>query len=841
MKRRLLIICNMFIILFMIFYILFFAFSQRDKSVRTDKHAFLNTVEVMKQVSSNYLYSSQNICNNWAKYIDSGSFTMEEAMAQVSRMNADDKNSIQLLSADTLTGLSSVAKTTDKKDFSVSYAVGYKTLSEELRSFAQQTDADSELHVTRNFTSPMSGDFVVAFVSPVSLADDAGQTYQGLLLYLNSLDRIQSNWVFPVGYKSAEISIVDEKGDYIICADSMKGANFYEFIRSYNDLSYPESDAIRDKVNENESGGFDYRDSIGRKTYYTYVHIQGGNWILIGAIPIADMNIAEFPLALVLVLFVCFLTLILVNGVSFMYLNRKLAASLKEATQASKAKSDFLSSMSHDIRTPMNAIVGMTAIARRSIEEPEQVKDCLNKIDLASRHLLTLINDILDISRVESGKLRLNPEKFPLPKAMQSLINMMYPDIREKHLVFSVYTENIFAEDLIADELRISQIWINILSNAIKYTEAGGKVSVLLREEAAENDKIRLIYQVTDTGIGMSQEFLKTIFDAFTRATDSRINEIQGTGLGMTITKRMTDLMGGNIEVKSELGKGSVFTVTLPLERAKDAETEVKLPPLSLLISDSDPEILREAAVTLREMGAAAETVCSYTDTVSMIREKQEKAQPFDTVIVNADLFDGADQTALRTLREAAGDKTKILLASYDYSSLSEEQIRAGIDGRIVMPYFRSVLDNALNSFDRKAEDAASEPVNKTYSGINILVAEDNDLNWEIINRLLSFYGISSSRAQNGQECVDILAEADKNQYLLILMDIQMPVMNGYEAAEKIRSMRDIGKASIPIIAMTADAFQEDVERCRKAGMNGHIAKPINIDTVLKAVDQYSI
>jgi two-component system sensor histidine kinase/response regulator len=192
-------------------------------------------------------------------------------------------------------------------------------------------------------------------------------------------------------------------------------------------------------------------------------------------------------------------------------------------------------------------------------------------------------------------------------------------------------------------------------------------------------------------------------------------------------------------------------------------------------------------------------------------------------------------------LREAAGDKTKILLASYDYSSLSEEQIRAGIDGRIVMPYFRSVLDNALNSFDRKAEDAASEPVNKTYSGINILVAEDNDLNWEIINRLLSFYGISSSRAQNGQECVDILAEADKNQYLLILMDIQMPVMNGYEAAEKIRSMRDIGKASIPIIAMTADAFQEDVERCRKAGMNGHIAKPINIDTVLKAVDQYSI
>jgi len=829
----------MLIILFMIFYILFFAFSQRDNSVRTDKHAFLNTVEVMKQVSSNYLYSSQNICNNWAEYINSGTFTMEEAMAQVSRMNTDDKNSIQFLLTDTMTGISSVPKITDKKDFSVSYAGNYKTLSDELRSFAQQTSDGSKLHVTRNFTNPVNGDFVVAFVSPVSLVDDAGKACQGLLLYLNSLDQIQSSWVFPIGYKSAEIAMVDEEGDYIIRADSMKSANFYEFIRSYNNLSYPESDAVRDMVRKNESGGFDYLDSVGRQTYYTYVHMQEGNWTMIGAIPIADMNIAKLPWSLVLVLFAGFLMLILINGVSFVHLNRKLTVSLKEAEQASKAKSDFLSSMSHDIRTPMNAIIGMAAIAKRSIDEPEQVKDCLNKIDLASRHLLTLINDILDISRVESGKLRLNPEKFALPKAMQNLINIMYPDIREKHLQFNVYTENIIAEYLIADELRISQIWINILSNAIKYTEAGGRVSVLIREEPAENDKIRLIYQVSDTGIGMSQDFMKTIFDAFTRATDSRINEIQGTGLGMTITKRMTDLMGGNIEVKSELEKGSVFTVTLPLERVKEAEADIRLPSLSLLISDSDPAILKETGAVLKEMGVTAETAGSFKDAISKAREKREKAQSFDTVIVNADLFDDTDETALRTLREAAGEGAKILLASYDYSSLSEEQIGAGIDGRVVMPYFKSVLRNALNSFAPGTADAGTEPVKRIYSGVNILVAEDNDLNWEIINRLLSFYGISSSRAKNGQECLDILAQADKNRYLLILMDIQMPVMDGYEAAKKIRAMQDIGKASVPIIAMTADAFQEDVEKCRSAGMNGHIAKPVNINMVLKAVDQY--
>ena len=457
MKRKSLIIRNMLIIMSMISYVLFFAFSQRDNSIQIDKNAFLNTMEVMKQVSSNYLYSNQNICNNWAAYIDSGTFTMKEAMTQVSRMNSDNKNSIQFLSADTLTGISSASKITDNNDFSVSYESGYQTLPDELRGFIQPASDASKLHVTRSFTNPVNGEFVVAFVSPVSLADDSGKNFQGLLLYLKSLDQIKSNWVFPVGYKNAEIAMMDEDGNYIIRSDSMKGANFYEFIRSYNSLSYPESDAVRDAVNENTGGGFDYLDSVGRETYFTYVHMQEGSWILIGAIPLADMNIAEFPWMLVLVLFAGFLILIFINGASFIRLNRKLAVSLKDAEQASKAKTDFLSSMSHDIRTPMNAIVGMTAIAKRSVDEPEEVMNSLNKIDLASRHLLTLINDILDISRVESGKLRLNPEKFALPEAMQNLISIMYPDIREKNLVFNVYIENIIAEKLIADELRISQ------------------------------------------------------------------------------------------------------------------------------------------------------------------------------------------------------------------------------------------------------------------------------------------------------------------------------------------------------------------------------------------------
>ncbi len=835
---------NILIILAMVGYVLFFSFSQRERSVQTEKRSFLSTVEVMEKVSSNYLLSCQRICNDWAKSINAGQYTMDEAMVCLQNMNADDGLSIQLLRADTLAGLSSLPKTLDPGDYSVAYTRTYGTLYEQLLSFAAaETDGDG-IHVTRNFSNPVNGDFVVAFCGRVTLYDETGTPYGALVLLLDRLERMKASWVFPVGYADAQIAIIDEDGNYIIRADSMKSENFYEFIRAYNDLTYPQSDALRGEVNGESVGSLEYRNAGGRETLYAYTHLgSGGNWLLIGAIPISSLNTARLQWSLLAATCLAFLLLIVLDGTYFIALSKRLAASLKEAESANRAKTNFLSSMSHDIRTPMNAIVGMTAIAEKSLDDREQVKDCLGKIDLASNHLLTLINDILDISRVESGNVRLNPSAFSLAEAMRNVVNILYPQAREKGLSFDVHLNGIVRERIVADELRLNQIWINILSNAVKYTNAGGRVVVALREEVVPGDEqnVRLIYQVSDTGIGMTEEFLRTIYAPFTRAADSRTDGIQGSGLGMAITKQIVDLMKGTIDVKSELDKGTVFTVTLTLPAAADELESARFPGLRVLVEDGDPAVLLDAAAALRALGAEADTAADGRQAAELVRTGRAEARDYDVVLLDASPSDGDGAAAAAAIRGAAGGpRPAVLLSSYDSPDLSDGERAAGADGRILKPYFRSVLVKRLNSALYPPDEPEERKPERQFSGLSVLVAEDNDLNWEILDRMLSFYGIVARRAENGRSCLEILRNAARRQYRMIFMDIQMPVMNGYDAARAIRSLSDGEKAAIPIIAMTADAFAEDVENCKKAGMNGHIAKPINMEKVLAAIEKYA-
>jgi two-component system sensor histidine kinase/response regulator len=839
MKKTIVIILNILVIIAMISYVVLFSFSQRESFVQSEKKAFTSTVEVMEQVSSNYLLSCQNICDNWASYVNSVRYTMPEAMEQLARMNTDESISIQLLRAENLTGLSSIAKRQDAEDYTVTYTEKYSTLYDELRAFAGAGASDSGIRVTRNFNNPVNGDFVVAFCQKIALYDENG-AYSALLLYIDQLSQFRKRWVFPVGYSDAQIAMIDSDGEYIIRADSMKSENFYEFIRAYNNLTYPQSYALRTQVNAGDTGGFGYLNATGQQTYYAYTHLSGGNWLLVGAIPLKDLSGASVQWSLVAVICFGFLVLLFLNVAYFLFLNRKLAVSLTAAESASRAKTDFLSSMSHDIRTPMNAIIGMTAIARRNVENPVQVGDCLTKIGLASDHLLTLINDVLDISRVESGKLSLNPVGFSLAEAMQNLVNIMYPAAAEKRLRFEVYIDNIGRERLVADKLRLSQIWINILSNAIKYTGSGGSVTVSLREENAEHGKIRLVYRVADNGIGMSAEFKKTIFDAFSRATDSRINEIQGSGLGMTITKQMTDLMGGNIQVESELGKGSVFTVTLPFEAAEGEPEGKTFPGLTALVADADGHVVSSALSVLSEMCVNAEGAFDARQAIDLTARRHAEKNGFDVIFVGSNLPEMEGAACIAALRAAAGsDQTKIIAASYDYAGLSEAERAAGADGHIMKPCFRTTLREKLDDiFDPENSVKVRKP-EKSYAGLRLLVAEDNDLNWEIIDELLSYHGILSERAENGRVCVDMLESAEAGRYQMIFMDIQMPVMNGLEATREIRALPEAEKARIPIIAMTADAFAEDVEKCKSAGMNGHVAKPLSIDRVLAEIDKF--
>ncbi len=513
--------------------------------------------------------------------------------------------------------------------------------------------------------------------------------------------------------------------------------------------------------------------------------------------------------------------------------NRQLRAAVSSADRANRAKTDFLSMMSHDIRTPMNAIIGLTTIAGKNAEDPASVRENLHKIGLASNHLLTLINDILDISKVESGKLTMNPVTFSMVECAENLINISQPMVKEKNIDLNFRTNRFDHECLYADQLRLNQIFINLLSNAIKYTEPGGKVCVDMREEPGETDKsVKLTYTVSDTGMGMSPEFMARMYQPFSRQTDSRVNSIQGTGLGLAITKKMIDLMNGTIDCRSEQGKGTTFTVTLDIPIADRPAEDFVLSHVKVLLADDDEILLDTAKDTLHSIGVEADTAKNGLEAVDMI------SGPGDYQVIILDckmpVMDGME--AARRIRAKIGDEVPILMISaYDKSDMEEAVKGVSINGFISKPLFRSKLYAKLSEvLGIESSGTSQEDDGADIAGMRILVAEDNDINWEIISMMLQMHGVESERAENGQVALERMARASQGEFNLIFMDIQMPVMNGIDATKAIRALDDPWASRIPIIAMTADAFSENVAACLAAGMNGHIAKPIDMKLVLK-------
>lgn len=527
--------------------------------------------------------------------------------------------------------------------------------------------------------------------------------------------------------------------------------------------------------------------------------------------------------------------------------SRKQMAALElaknEANKANKAKSEFLSNMSHDIRTPMNGIVGMTAIAMTNMNDTQKVQECLRKIALSSKHLLGLINDVLDMSKIESGKLSLNMDKLSLRDTMESIVNIVQPQIKSRNQHFDIFIQKIECEDVYCDSVRLNQILINLLSNAVKFTPEEGRVNVYLSQEPSPvgENFVRCHFRVKDSGIGMEPEFQKTIFDTFTRAHDSKVQKIEGTGLGMAITKAIVEAMKGTIELTSALGQGSEFHVTLDLERAYVQEADMVLPPWKMLVVDNNEDLCHSAVATLKEIGAKAEYALSGDKAVSMV-EKQHKAHDDYQVVLLDWKMPGMDgmQTA-REIRKVVGeDVTILIISAYDWSDIEKEAREAGAQGFISKPLFKSNLYLGLSRYieGASAEEEESEEESPQFTGKRILLAEDNDLNWEIAEELLSEAGFELERAENGQICIDMFERSEIGYYDVVLMDIRMPVMNGYDAARGIRSLHR-ADASLPIIAMTADAFSDDIQRCLESGMNAHIAKPIDVGQVIQQLKKY--
>ena len=522
-----------------------------------------------------------------------------------------------------------------------------------------------------------------------------------------------------------------------------------------------------------------------------------------------------------------------------------LQDALLVAQKANDAKRDFLSRMSHEIRTPMNAIIGMSAIAFNYLDDKKRTADCLSKITFSSKHLLMLLNDVLDMSKIENGKLNIRQELFDLKNLVTSLADINYGLATAKGLAFEIVISGFKDELLLGDSMRVNQILLNLLSNAIKFTPKGGSVRLEIRMLRSASDKIWLRFIVKDSGIGMKKEFLEHLYEPFEQADNGIARKYGGTGLGMAITKNLVAIMDGTIEVESQEGAGTTFMVDLPFGVSKvDKKTAADMEEMRVLVVDDDNDTCEHAAVLLKGMGVNVDWALNGFEAIEKVRSAcEDDGRCYDVCFIDWCMpeLDGIE-TARRMRRYVDPDVLIIIISAYDWSGIEEQAKAAGVNAFIAKPFFASNLYNTLLTVSRKPELGFSAVGNKEtydFGGKKVLLVEDNELNMEIASELLKFVNLQVEHAENGKVAVDIFRNSKEKEYALIFMDIQMPLMNGYDAARCIRSSEHPAAGTIPIIAMTANAFTDDVQAAFDAGMNGHLAKPIDVEALYKTIARY--
>lgn len=526
--------------------------------------------------------------------------------------------------------------------------------------------------------------------------------------------------------------------------------------------------------------------------------------------------------------------------------HKALKDAYRAAENASRAKTEFLSNMSHDIRTPMNAIVGLTAIAGANIENQDRVVECLGKITKSSRHLLGLINEVLDMARIESGRMSLAEEDFSLPELVDNLLTLTKPAIDEHKHQFEVHVEHIEHEAVCGDSLRIQQVFVNLMSNAVKYTPDGGNITLTIKEKPNGFSELGCYeFSIEDNGIGMTPEFQKIMFEPFSRADDHRTTKVQGTGLGMAIARNIVNLMNGDIQVESAPNKGTKITVTVYLKlQENEKEQEKELLDLPVLVVDDDKTCCESTVATLQEIGIAGEWVLTGKEAVERCYARHETNSDYFAVILDWKMPEMDGIATARKIRERVGEEvTIIILTSFDFSEIEEEARAAGVNAFMAKPLFRSRLTATLRQFtsgkkEKNARNYLEDFAKENYAGKRILLVEDNELNREIATEIIGMTGVTIDSAENGKIAVEKVMEAPEKWYDLIFMDIQMPIMNGYEATAAIRALTG-NRGKVPIIAMTANAFAEDVQLAKNTGMNEHIAKPLDLNKLNDVLKQW--
>ena len=651
--------------------------------------------------------------------------------------------------------------------------------------------------------------------------------------------------------------IIRSDGSFVIRGNELGDDYFSRINKMYEELDGKTPEAYARELRQAMAAGVTYtgRAKINGIVNHIYgVPLLNSEWYLVIAMPYDSLDGLINQLSIErqqMILGACGIMLLLLLVMFVLYYQmsqrhlKELDKAEREAVRANQAKSEFLSNMSHDIRTPMNGIIGMTKIAQANIEDPAHVKECLRKIDLSSKHLLGLINDVLDMSKIESGKLTLNVDVLSLSETMDGIVNIIQPQVKAKKQFFDIFIQKILVEDICCDGVRLNQILINLLSNAVKFTPEGGQIHVYLtQEESPKGDAyVRCHFRVKDTGIGMTAEYQERIFDSFSRE-ESKVHKIEGTGLGMAITKYIVDMMGGTIKVESEIGKGSEFHVVLDFERANVPVREMVLPPWKMLVVDNNEDLCLSAVSSLAEIGVNADWALSGREALKMIERQHRQQDDYFVILLDWQMPEMDGLETAREIRKIVGDEVPILIISaYDWSDIEAEARMAGAQGFISKPLFKSNLYLGLSHLAGLSAEEAKALVETPweaadFTGKRILLAEDNELNWEIAQAVLEGAGFAVDWAEDGKLCLELFERSEVNYYDAILMDLRMPVMNGYEAAQAIRALNR-PDATLPILAMTADAFSEDVQKCLACGMNDHISKPIDVDRLISLLEKY--
>lgn len=612
--------------------------------------------------------------------------------------------------------------------------------------------------------------------------------------------------------------IIDAEGNLLLRSRSMAYNNLFQALQNLKFEEGYSLELMRADIEAQRSGMTAYSD-LGVDKYAYYRPLRFNDWTMVCIVPKDVVTTRTSALSHELIFICAAATLVflgLLSVVGFLLLR------LESRRRANRAKSDFMANMSHDMRTPMNAVIGMTAIAKAHADEPDTIRDCMKKIDSSSRHLLGLINDVLDMSRIESGKMTLDQEPFSLAELLESVENMTYPRMHDKGQRFDLRLHNIRNEFFLGDSLRLGQVFVNILTNATKFTPSDGLITVDV-EELSQEEPGRAMFRFTftDNGIGMNAEFLKKIYNPFTQERSNRSDNNEGSGLGMSITKQIVDLMGGRIEVRSTEGEGSIFIVTLPLLLDSTIE-ETDLPPAwNVLLVGGHEGQGAETVNILKSMGLYADWVKTVGAAVKRLDEGGYHGIFLD--------YDAYSVEAVAALQGVEHHGVVLFLTAYNWENIRDESLRAGVRYFVQKPLLRSTICRALRkAAGLEAEEISSSQLVPKLTGKRILLAEDNLINMEIAETMLSEAGAIISCTHDGLECVEKFRTSPAGCFDLILMDIQMPRMNGYEAAARIRAMeRD--DASLPILAMSANAYAEDIAAAFAAGMNGYLTKPIDM------------